>query len=164
MTKSFRAIVAHWAVTKYKCDATSRLHYHFIYEGDGTEVVGNKTPEANLSTGDGDYAAHTKGFNTGVIGVSCAAMFGANSSVDYGKFPITQVQFEAMCRGIARLCKKYGIPVTPQTVLSHAEVQTTLGIKQNGKWDISVLPFAKLTTAKACGDLMRIHVTHYLNS
>jgi hypothetical protein len=157
-----KGVVAHWAVTKYKADQTSKQHYHFIYEGDGTEVVGNHTPEANIYTGDGVYAAHTKGCNTGFIGVSCAAMFGANSVTDYGNFPITEKQFLAMCRGIARLCKKYGIPVTTKTVLSHAEVQPVLGIQQNGKWDIAVLPFAKLTNAKACGDLMRAKVKEFM--
>lgn len=155
-------VIAHWAVTKYKCDDVSRDHYHFIYEGDGTEIEGRKKPEDNLSTGDGVYAAHTLGCNTGSIGVSCAAMFGATSVDAYGAYPITEVQFEAMCKGIARLCKKYGIPVTPRTVLSHAEVQPVLGIPQKGKWDIAVLPFAGLKTAKSCGDFMRAKVTRYL--
>ena len=155
-------VIAHWSVTKYKCDDTSRDHYHFIYEGDGTEIAGRKKPEDNLSTGDGVYAAHTLGCNTGSIGVACAAMFGAISVTDYGAFPITEVQFNSMCKGIARLCKKYGIPVTPKTVLSHAEVTANLGIKQRGKWDIAVLPFAKLTTAASCGDFMRARVRLHL--
>jgi hypothetical protein len=156
-----KGIIAHWAVTKYKADATSREHYHFIYEGDGTEVPGLKKPEANHAPLK-NYCAHTKGCNAGFIGVSCAAMFGANSVTDYGDYPITEPQFMAMCRGIARLCKKYSIPVTEKTVLSHAEVQPVLGIKQNGKWDISVLPFAKLQGAKACGDFMRAKVKEFM--
>lgn len=155
-------VIAHWAVTKYKADHISKTHYHFIYEGDGSEVPGYQTPEANESTSDKVYAAHTRNCNTGSIGVSCAAMYGAVSVDKPGNYPITEVQFDAMCRGIARLCIKYGIKVTPRTVLSHAEVQTTLGIKQNGKWDISVLPFAGLKTAKACGDFMRSKVAGYM--
>lgn len=148
-------VIAHWAVTKYKCDEVSKAHYHFIYEGDGKEVVGHFTPEANESTADGKYAAHALHCNTGSIGVSCAAMFGAVSVDKPGKYPITAAQFEAMCSGIARLCRQYGIKVTPKTVLTHAEVESTLGIKQRGKWDISVLPHANLKGAKACGDLIR---------
>ncbi len=155
-------VIAHWSVTKYKCDDTSRDHYHFIYEGDGTEVAGRKKPEDNISAADGVYAAHTLGCNTGSIGVSCAAMFGATSVMDYGSYPITKPQFEGMCKGIARLCKKYGITVTPRTVLSHAEVEGTLGIKQRGKWDIAVLPFANLKGSKPCGELMRATVSKYL--
>jgi trimethylamine:corrinoid methyltransferase-like protein len=39
-----------------------------------------------------------------------------------------------------QLCRKYGIPITSSTVLTHAEVEPTLGIKQAGKWDIAWLP------------------------
>lgn len=157
-----KRVIAHWAVTGYKCDQTSRQHYHFIYEGDGKEVVGFHTPEANENIADGVYAKHTRGTNEGAIGVSCAAMLGAVSVDKPGRFPITAPQFDAMCKGIARLCVKYGIPVTPKTVLSHAEVQGTLGIVQRGKWDISVLPFANLKGAKACGDYMRQVVAAYV--
>lgn len=41
---------------------------------------------------------------------------------------------------VAEMAETYDIPVTPQTILTHAEVQPTLGIKQNGKWDINWLP------------------------
>jgi len=155
-------VIAHWSVTSYKCDETSRKHYHFIYEGDGREVVGFHTPEANISVTDGVYAQHTKGTNPGAIGVACAAMLGAVSETNVGKFPIKQVQFEAMCLGIARLCKKYKIAVTRKTVLSHAEVQEVLGNPQRGKWDIAVLPHVKLRGAKTCGDYMRKRVSFYL--
>lgn len=157
-----KRVIAHWAVTKYKADAISKQHYHKIYEGDGTEANGIFRPEANIVCVNGRYAAHTLGANTGSIGVSCAAMFGAVSVDKYGAYPITEKQFNAMCEGIARQCLKYGITVTPKTVLSHAEVETTLGIKQRGKWDISVLPFANLKTAKACGDEMRKRVAAHL--
>jgi N-acetyl-anhydromuramyl-L-alanine amidase AmpD len=157
-----KRVIAHWSVTKYKADTTSRQHYHFIVEGDGTVVDGLYKPEANERIVGTRYAAHTRGCNTGSIGVACAAMLGAISVDKPGDYPITSTQFTAMCRLIAKLCKKYDIPVTPQTVLSHAEVQDTLGIKQNGKWDISVLPFAGFKTAKACGDEMRRRVALYV--
>jgi hypothetical protein len=41
-------------------------------------------------------------------------------------------------------------------------VETVLGIKQRGKWDIAVLPFLGLRTAKACGDEMRKRVAAHL--
>lgn len=160
---SLKRVICHWAVTKYKCDDVSREHYHFIYEGDGKEVAGRFKPEDNLSVVDGTYAAHTHHCNAGSIGVSCAAMFGAIDEDRYGKFPITAKQFEAMCKGVARLCKKYGIEVTDHTVLTHAEVQPVLGIQQNGKWDISVLPHLKLKGVKACGDAIRANVSRYLS-
>src|SRR5690606_21599103 len=51
------------------------------------------------------------------------------------------------------------IAVTPKTVLTHAEVQANLGIKQRNKWDIAVLPFdRKVVGAKAIGDKLRSEV------
>ena len=42
---------------------------------------------------------------------------------------------------VANLALHYKIPVTPQTILTHAEVQPTLGIKQRGKWDVTRIPY-----------------------
>jgi hypothetical protein len=65
--------------------------------------------------------------------------------------------------GRRRSCRRYDIPVTPKTVLSHAEVQNNLGIKQRGKWDISRLAVdPSMNGAKACGDLLRASVAAVL--
>lgn len=136
-----KRIIWHWAVTGYKATPDSRRHYHFIIEGDGKVVTGYKTPEANLSTQDGDYAAHTKDLNTGSIGVALAAMLGAQERpFKAGPCPILPAQVSALAAFTAKLARQYGIPVTRETVLSHAEVQPTLGVQQNGKWDITWLP------------------------
>ena len=159
-------VIAHWSVTTYEVDDDCRRHYHYIFDQNGAEYLGFKRPEANLSTADKDYVAHTLNCNQGSIGVACAAMYeppGTKLTVDnYGDFPILKPQFEGMCLRIAKLCKKYSIPVTPKTVLMHGEVQKTLGIKQRGKWDIAVLPYAGLKTIETCGDYMRKLVSDYL--
>jgi hypothetical protein len=138
-----KRIIWHWTAGTHKASKTDREHYHFIIEGDGTVVPGNKPPEANLSTKDGDYAAHTKGCNTGAIGIAVAAMRGAvERPFSAGPSPITPAQMKALVDLTAKLSRQYGIPVTPETILSHAEVQDTLGIAQRGKWDITWLPGA----------------------
>jgi hypothetical protein len=136
-----KLIIMHWSAGGHKASALDRKHYHFIVEGDGTVVAGDKPPEANLSTKDDDYAAHTLGANTGAIGVAVAAMAGAvERPFNAGRAPITPAQVDALAELCRDLCKRYNIPVTRETVLSHAEVQPTLGIKQKGKWDIAWLP------------------------
>lgn len=136
-----KRIILHWAVTGYKATADARKHYHFIVEGDGRVVNGDLPPEANRSTQDGEYAAHTKNCNTDSIGVAFAAMMGAKERpFSAGSHPITPEQVKAMVRLCADLCTRYRIPVTRETVLSHAEVQPTLKIAQAGKWDIAWLP------------------------
>jgi hypothetical protein len=136
-----KRLIWHWTAGTNKASATDKRHYHGIIEGDGRFVAGDRLPEANLDTSDGDYAAHTRGTNTGAIGLALAAMAGAKERpFSPGKYPITQKQLEALVAETADLCETYGIPVTRRTVLSHAEVQPTLGVKQRGKWDIMWLP------------------------
>jgi N-acetyl-anhydromuramyl-L-alanine amidase AmpD len=160
MSKLVRVIV-HWTAGSYTVNATDKEHYHFIVNGAGNVVVGDLPPEANISTSDGDgYAAHTRGANTGAIGVSIACMAGAvESPFNPGQYPLTKVQWDAMIKQVAVLCAKYDIPVTKQSVLTHAEVEGTLGIEQAGKWDITRLPFDDTVRgATEVGDKMRREV------
>lgn len=62
----------------------------------------------------------------------------------------------ALC---AELCRQYDIPVSRTTVLTHAEVQPTLGITQRGKWDVTWLPGMSGPGAPvAVGDMLRARV------
>jgi hypothetical protein len=155
-----KRIINHWTAGTYKVTAADKSHYHFIIDGDANVVKGNHTVEANENTRDGEYAAHTQGCNTGAIGNSMCGMAGAvESPLDYGKYPIKREQWDALVALNARQCIEHKIPVTPQTVLSHAEVEPTLGIKQRGKWDISHVQFyPDLKGARAVGDKFRTEV------
>lgn len=155
-----RAIVAHWSAGGHKVSAVDREHYHFIVGGDGVVVKGDNDIADNVSTADNDYAAHTRGFNTGVIGVSMACMLNAKESpFDPGPYPMLKLQWDTLMGVIAELAVFYKISPLPNSILSHAEVQGTLGIKQNGKWDFTRLAFdPSVKGAKACGDKMRADV------
>lgn len=134
-------IILHWSAGTHTVSTLDREHYHFIVDGKGEAHAGKHTPEANISAADGVYAAHTRGCNTGSIGVAVAAMAGAvERPFTPGRHPITPAQVDALVRLVRGLAAKYGIPVTRETILSHAEVQPTLKIAQRGKWDISWLP------------------------
>lgn len=154
---SLKRIIIHWSAGTYTVSHIDKEHYHFIVDKDGKVHSGDLKPEDNLSISDGIYAAHTRGANAGAIGVAVAAMADARGPGALGKYPITKAQFDGLIREVKRLAKKYGIPVTRSTVLSHAEVQETLGIKQNGKIDISfgVPGKPELKTARAVGDYIR---------
>lgn len=155
-----KRLILHWTAGSNKASTVDLEHYHYIVNGDGSVVKGDHKVEDNLSTSDGIYAAHTKGCNGGAIGVAMAGMMGAEGPGKLGKFPLTKVQWDACMALVKKLLKQYKIAVTPTTVLSHAEVQNNLGIKQNGKIDISfgVPGKPELKTAKACGDLIRASV------
>lgn len=157
-------VILHWTGGSYTASSLDKEHYHFLIEGDGAVVRGLHPVTANQYIGgksQDQYAAHTRGANTGAIGLSICGAGGSNE-VPFrpGKFPIKEAQWQVAAEVTAQLCKRYGIPVTDKTVLSHAEVQRNLGIRQNGKWDISRLTFGKnLVTAKQTGDDFRARVT-----
>ena len=150
-------IICHWTGGGGRANAKDREHYHRLVEYDGTVVAGTEAIEDNIVTADGDYARHTLNLNTGSIGVACCGMRGATEiPFDSGPAPITEKQWRVFCILIADLCREYAIPVTPETVLTHAEVEHTLGVKQRGKWDFTRLSFRPdLRGSKAIGDYMR---------
>lgn len=153
-----KRIIMHWTGGGHRATDLDRSHYHFIIEGDGNIVEGIHRPEANAGPlKSGRYAAHTLNGNTGSIGVAVAAMLGAQERpFRAGRYPITKAQLEALAMLCASLCRTYKIEVTRQTVLTHAEVQPTLGIAQRGKWDIAWLPgMDKPGDPVAVGDRLR---------
>lgn len=136
-----KGIVMHWTAGGAKASALDKQHYHYLVQQDGQIIPGACKPEDNISTSDGKYAAHTMNANTGRIGVSLCGMMGAvERPFQPGSAPITWLQIEVFCGLVADLCVRYSIPVTRLSVLSHAEVQPSLLIKQRGKWDIAWLP------------------------
>lgn len=157
---SMQRIICHWTAGGHKASDFDRGHYHILIEDDGKLVRGKLSIADNVNISDGIYAAHTLGCNTGSIGVSLCCMAGASESpFNPGSSPMTRDQWTALAGVVAELCAFYKIPVTPKTVLSHAEVQTNLGIAQRGKWDIARLAFEPAVVgAKACGDKLRAAV------
>ena len=58
--------------------------------------------------------------------MSLAGMYNAvQEPFNAGKYPINQTQWKVLVKFIAKLAKDWQIPVTPKTILSHAEVQGT---------------------------------------
>ncbi len=154
-------VIVHWTAGQHQASPNDREHYHVLWEGDGTAVRGIPTIDKNDASGARKgYAAHTLNCNTGSAGVSMCAMAGAvESPFSPGPAPLTQAQWDAMVRGVADICRRYGIAVTDRTVLTHAEVQPNLGIRQRGKWDVTRLPFDKTVVGhRAVGDLLRRQV------
>ena len=160
---AMKRVILHWSAGGHKANATDKKHYHVIIEGDGKVVRGDHTISDNESTAT-PYAAHTRGLNTGSIGIAVAAMRGAKERpFSAGPSPITSVQVNALVDQTASLCRQHGIPVTRQTVLTHAEVERTLGVKQRNKWDIMWLPGMTSTgDAIEIGDKLRDRIQNAL--
>ena len=154
-----KRVILHWTAGTNNVSVTDRKHYHRIVDGEGSIFAGAWPIEANevIKPGSFAYAAHTLNCNTGAIGVALAGMRGATESpFSAGLSPINELQMRAAAQVVADLCVQYSIPVTPTTVLTHAEVEPTLGIKQNKKWDISRLPWRPdIVGARPVGDHIR---------
>ena len=151
-------IIVHWTAGGNSASELDLQHYHIIIEGDGSLVRGKPSIASNASPLRPGYAAHTLNCNSGSIGVALAGMAGAvENPFDPGRAPITAAQWSKLASLLADLCEFYDIDVTPTKVLTHAEVQSNLGIQQRGKWDIAALPFDPSfpRSAKAVGDRMR---------
>lgn len=160
-----RRVICHWTAGSYHPSENDLLHYHILIDGEGDLHRGTHSIADNESTGDGDYAAHTKGTNTRSIGISVCCMAGAHDSpFNSGAFPMKEVQWDAMIDVAAQLCKRYDIPVTPTTVLGHGEVQNNIGTLQNGKWDPMKLSFAPDLTKSKVGRRLREQVQARLDA
>lgn len=152
-------IIVHWTAGTYDISDNDTSHYHFLIDKDGAGYLGDNPVSGNAREGgSGATTSHVKNFNTGSIGISVAAMGNAvESPFDPGDWPITKIQFFALCVACAQLCEFYNLPVTDTTVLMHGEVQDNCGVQQDGKWDIGRLPFApdQYKDCREVGDFMR---------
>jgi hypothetical protein len=152
-----KRVIIHWTAGQYKPSQDDLGHYHFVIDGDGSVISGKLPVEANKAPMGKVYAAHTLNCNSDSIGVAIAAMAGARERpFDAGPAPIKEIQLDALAELVAGLRKQYGIAISRETILTHAEVQPTLKIAQKGKWDITWLPhLAAPIDPVAAGDMLR---------
>jgi len=154
----------HWTASTYDVTWDVRSHYNDVFDEHGHEFDGGAPAhlQASYDWRNKIGVSHTFNANTGAIGLAVAAMAGASanwgaSTVDPGKYPMTQEQIDAMLKKTVEYCRAFDIKPSPWTTLTHAEVQTNINIRQKGKWDIRCLPenHKQLLSEKAAGDLLR---------
>lgn len=156
---SMKRIHVHWTGGGHRANALDKNSYHVLIEADGNLVRGNKSIKLN-EVSSNRMAMHTLNANTGAIGVSICCMLEARENpFNPGNFPMTRIQWDIAMGVIADLARRYNIPVSDRTILTHAEVQPNLGIQQRNKWDITRLAFdPSIQGARAVGDRMRNEV------
>lgn len=144
-------VILHWTGGGYHVTSLDQAHYHTILcdereLGRGTDVKairGTHPPAANNVTSDNDYAAHTRGLNTGSFGLSVACMAGAQPRGPFGQYPLTKLLWERLAQAAAEVLAAYDLELLERTCLFHSEVERVYGAQQAGKWDIDVLPFQR---------------------
>ena len=162
---SMKRIHLHWTAGGHKANSTDKKAYHVLVEGSGKMVRGKFSIADNVNPKPGKYAAHTARANTGAIGVSMCCMAGARERpFNAGSSPMTEEQWDTAIAAIAQLARKYNILVTDETILTHAEIEPNLHIKQKNKWDITRLAFDDdVQGHKEVGDLLRSKVAAILD-
>ena len=156
-------IILHWTAGSYYPNATDLQHYHFLIDKNGKIYNGKYKPEDNENCTDGKYAQHTGGGNTGAIGISFCGMYNFIDRSHVGNYPLTKVQIEAGFKLCAELCRKYNIPITPQTIMTHYEFGVkNVNTTSRGKIDIICLPPYSWITKKDIGSFIRSKIKWYL--
>ncbi|MEX0306019.1 MAG: peptidoglycan-binding protein [Ruegeria sp.] len=139
-------------------------HYNFVIDHGGKPHEGVYSLRAQSGYSPERGAYHTWRANTGAIGLAVDCMAGAwERPFDPGTAPMTSAQLGALVDLSAELGMTHDIPVSRFSMLSHAEVQPTLGIRQKQKWDITWLPgMAKPGDPIEVGDRIRAMVRRKL--
>jgi hypothetical protein len=159
----------HWTAGDYQ---TLFPAYHFCLRGaDDVEVAATHDLRANMcdlrAAGTAAYAAHTQGRNSFTAGVAICAMRGA-TPYDFGTYPLTPGQIEALCTVGAALARFYGIALA--AVRTHAEAALDDGyFGASGaevRWDIARLEAApeplSAREATTVGDRLRRRIAELL--
>lgn len=140
-------IIWHHSGGSYTPNHIDLKAYHGVVDGDGQVVAGIHPISANAPGKPlvaGRYAAHCWKLNSGSIGRAIAALGGKGTlwADPFGStsFPVKPVQVDALILDSARLCIEYNITPSRHFTLSHAEVETTLGVTQKNKWDFDYQP------------------------
>jgi hypothetical protein len=159
-------IIWHHSGGPYRPTRDDLAAYHRATDGDGQVHPGEHPVVANAAGRrliPGQYAAHCKNLNGGSIGLVICAMGGASWGDPFGSttFPVRPVQIDALVAETARLCVEYGITPDRRFTLSHAEVELTLNVDQDAKWDFDYpLDGRKAArNAVAIGDELRQEVS-----
>lgn len=153
-------IIIHWTGGTNQPNNTDFEHYHFLINGDGMLFSGKYVPEDNIDCTDKKYAQHTGKGNTGSIGISVCGMKDFSEKTLKTKYPLKQIQCEKLFFEVARLCKKYGIEISQDTVLTHYEYNLKHNIK-TGKIDIIYLPPYPQIKKENIGDFIRNKILWY---
>ena len=160
-----KKITLHWTAGRNKPSSHELECYHFLIDSTGNIYRGKYSPEDNINTVDGKYAQHCGGGNTGNIGIAfCGCYVPSGVSVKNTQFPLTRVQLETGFQLCAKLCKKYNIPITKQTVFTHYEFGLLHpNTSSAGKIDITYLHPFPAENKQTCGDFMRNKIKWYFN-
>ena len=107
-------VYLHWSAGRYNTKSDA---YHINIDGDG-----------NLFASTDDLAetlAHTYRRNSGSVGITLCAAYGATSN-DLGEYPPTAAQIEAMAQAVAVVADALWLTIDREHVMTHGEAADNL--------------------------------------
>ena len=141
--RHIKRLILHWTAGRY---GQQYDDYHINIDRDG---------EVYLTCEDlTDLKAHTWMRNTGSVGITLDCCYdavayvpaeGTKPDIDFGPYPPTQKQIDAMAMVIAVLANELCLAINEDTVFTHAEaaIKDGYGIDSNDpeiRWDLLYLP------------------------
>lgn len=164
----------HWSAGDYD---TVYPAYHFCIGLDSLSkpfVAQTSDLRLNMrdvrSDPDQPYTAHTRGRNSFAAGLSIMCMQEAQPA-DFGAYPLTKSLIDALCLVSSQVATFYGIAVSSDSVMTHAEaavIDGYFGTAPEQRWDIARLaPCAaelKEADAASVGDELRQRIASYRDS
>ncbi|MBQ3310634.1 N-acetylmuramoyl-L-alanine amidase [bacterium] len=158
-----KRIIIHWTAGFSVPNSYEKEHYHYLIDKYGKIHEGAFKPIANEKCQTGMYAAHTGGGNTGSIGVALCGMLGYKNRKNIGDYPITKIQFETTMQLCAFLSRKFNIPITKNTVLTHYEFgKLNPNTTSAGKIDMTFIPSYSWVETDEIGKFIRTKIKWYL--
>ncbi|WP_232204269.1 peptidoglycan-binding protein [Roseobacter sp. CCS2] len=157
-TSGLHRIYLHWTAGARGVIHLEKKAYNGLVDHDCKRHLGKWSFEDQASYRAGVRGASgTLNSNTGCIQLAADAMAGAvEVPFNPGSAPMTWEQVDELCLWSAELSLAFDIPVSRHSILSHAEIQSTLGIRQRFKWDICWLPdMSRPGDPIECGDRLR---------
>ncbi len=154
-------IALHWTAADY--DAVFPAYHLCLRGADDVHVVHTHDLRANmrdLTAGQSEpYAAHVAGRNSRTVGIAVCAMGGATPH-DFGRWPLTAAQVDALARVARIVAERYAIPLAAiRTHAEHACDDGYFGAGDDERWDIARLApsDARLDPAEAAtvGNFLR---------
>lgn len=149
-------LILHWTAGPRRATDHDLCSYHYLIEDQGQVRLKAGVPvERNdrdvrgfpsyCSDSSIGYAAHTRAFNSGSIGLSVCGMASAvdkrpEGKVEPGPAPMTQNQIKSLIGTSFSLLKMYDLPVRQDTIFTHYEAEALHNVPQRGKWDITWIP------------------------
>lgn len=158
---SIKYIILHHTGGNYKPNEIDLKSYQLLIDGEGNSHKGTKKTSS------------TGGMNSITYNIAVCCHFGYKSPELQGNYPLTHIQFEAMCKKAAEACKCFNVPI--KNVYTHYEIgqmcrsQEILKLTTWNKWlisnmskiDLNYLNFKPDIKTDEVGDYIRNKINWY---